>query len=64
MESVTWTRRSAYSITDGRNVISKLLVDGVPAYLLWRWNERAGKALLHAGDPCFETADQAAEALA
>ena len=62
MEPVRWWRRSDYSITDGRNVISKLLVEGVPGYLLWRFDEAKGRAVLRPGDPCFDTAEQAMEA--
>lgn len=58
-----WSRRSDYSITDGRNVISKMLVHGMPGYLLWRWNEAAGKALLDPRDPCFASAEAARAAL-
>lgn len=64
MDDLTpWRARSRYSITDGRNIISKLLVDGVPGYLLWRWDASQGRAVLRADDPCFETAEQAMEAL-
>lgn len=62
-EALTWVRRSAYSITDGRNVVSKMLVDGMPGYLLWRWDEAQGRARLHPRDPCFQTPEAAIAAL-
>jgi hypothetical protein len=32
---MTWQRLNPYAITNGRHHITKLLVHGVPGYLLW-----------------------------
>lgn len=54
-----WAQTSPYSITDGRNVISKMLgVDGA-RYLLWRWDDARSKAVLHPADSYFTSAQEA-----
>ena len=54
-----WAQTSPYSITDGRNVISKMLGTDGARYLLWRWNEARGKAVLHPSDSYFTSAQAA-----
>lgn len=54
-----WHCTSAFSISNGRDVVTRLLVRGVPGYLLWRWSPAAGKALLDHAAGCFDTAEAA-----
>lgn len=54
-----WAQTSPYSISDGRNVISKMMgVDGA-RYLLWRWDDARGGAVLHPADTYFTSAQDA-----
>jgi hypothetical protein len=46
-----WQRHSPYAITNGRHWIAKLLVNGVPGYLVWLDGRLTG--------PCFATAAEA-----